>query len=365
MVYATTTQLTETIGIKSDIPSWDIGNEPSNEEVGTGNGSKTIFYLDYKNILANSYTLYYGSDASATDTLIETTHYALDKDTGKITLTTDGVTLLSTDSIFAKYSYVNNGMSDSYLTTVLNRATTNVENNINSKFTDGTATNPNYPVETEIKSTNGMNQDRWITEKKPLIDITSSLDGAITSTDNSLSVTAGDGSEFPTSGYLIIESEVISYTGISTDSFTGLSRGQLGTTATTHADGKSIHTTLVFVSDTTEGTSETYTIQAWNTDIYATSNGLTYRYKDVSPDILHRSDVENRFKIIYYYGYNTIPEDIIRLTILYAKTMLSKDTVSKSSIAGRNEFRPELIDVDRNEINDIVNKYIVLPLGNT
>lgn len=365
MAYATTTQLAETLGIKEDIPSGDIGSTPSNEEVGIGNGSKTIFYLDQKNILASSYTLYCGADASATDTLTETIHYALDKTTGKITLTGAGVTLLSTNKIFAKYSFLNNGMSDAYLTTVLDRATSKVDNNTNSTFTDGTSSNPSYPVETEIQSTEGLNTDRYITNKKPLIDITSSLDGEITASATSLSVTAGEGSKFPTSGYLLIESEIISYAGISTDEFTGLTRGVLGSTATTHADAKAIHTTLVFISDTDEGTSETYTIQSWNSDVYVTPNGLVYRYKDVSPDVLARRGVANRFKLIYYYGYDTIPEDIIRLTIIYAKTMLSKDNVSKSNIAGRNEFKPEMLDVDRAEITNILNHYRITPLGNT
>ena len=81
-------------------------SSPSNEEVGTGDNSETIFYLDKKNILSDTYTFYYGAAASTTTELEETTHYTLDKDAGKITLTSAGVTLVGTNKIFAKYSYI-------------------------------------------------------------------------------------------------------------------------------------------------------------------------------------------------------------------------------------------------------------------
>jgi len=50
------------------------------------------------------------------------------------------------------------------------------------------------------------------------------------------SVTVASTSGFPAEGRLIIESEVISYTGTTSTTFTGLTRGLEGTTAATHAD---------------------------------------------------------------------------------------------------------------------------------
>jgi hypothetical protein len=99
--------------------------------------------------------------------------------------------------------------------------------------------------------------------------------------------------------------------------------------------------------------------------MYANQDGLIYKFKDADPDQLYRTGVASRIKIIYYYGYNTIPQDIKRLTILYAKKMLKADNISKALIAGRNEFRPEMVDVDEEEIRRIVGHYIVLPMGNT
>ena len=115
--YSTTLKLAEILGGVKDVPSWDIGEAPTNEAVGTGDDSETQFFLDQKNIIADSYTLYANAVA-----MTETTHYALDKSTGEITLTSSGVNMLSTNALTAKYKYFNGGFSDSYLTSVLERA---------------------------------------------------------------------------------------------------------------------------------------------------------------------------------------------------------------------------------------------------
>jgi len=134
--YATTLQLANSIGIVKTIPSRDVGATPIKELVGTGDGSTVIFYLDHDNILANSYTLYYGSAESSATELTETTHYTLDKTSGKVTLTSAGKTLVATNKIYAAYNYTSNEMSDAYLTEVLLRAEQEVDNLTNTTFTD-------------------------------------------------------------------------------------------------------------------------------------------------------------------------------------------------------------------------------------
>jgi len=106
--YATTQELAEFMNIEARIPDISINNVATDrvkETVGTGDDSETIFFLDYPCILANTYTLYYGSAESTTTTLTEDTHYTLNKDLGKITLTSAGVTLLSTNNLF--FSLIN------------------------------------------------------------------------------------------------------------------------------------------------------------------------------------------------------------------------------------------------------------------
>ena len=69
----------------------------------------------------------------------------------------------------------------------------------------------------------------------------SALAADITSTATSLSVTAGDGAQFPDSGNfnITIEDEILQCTAISTDTLT-VTRAQEGTTAAAHTAGKAV-----------------------------------------------------------------------------------------------------------------------------
>lgn len=369
--YATTNQLSQIIGIKVDVPSWESGKAPQNESVGQGNDSTTVFYLNQKNIIDTTYTLFYGSSKITTDELINITDYSLDLDNGKITLESAGVTKLGTNSIFAKYSYAKNAMSNSYLTEVLNRAEAKVDNETNATFTDGTVDNPSYPLETEIQSSPGYFREQIIIGKKPLIDIVTTLNGDLAIDATIIPVATGTGSNYPSSGSIIIDSEVITYTGVSTDDLTGCTRGAMDTDAATHIDLAPIHSTILFLSNTQEGSSRVYTAQPWNTQMHATETGLFYSYnqsvfnESQFPNRLAKQDVADRVKLLYYHGYDTIPDDITRLTLIFAKEMLIKDTVGSALILGRDDFKPSMVDSDRKESESIINSYIVVPMGNT
>ena len=369
--YATVEQFSNIIGIKVDVPSWEAGDTPSNEEVGEGDSSETIFYLNQKYILDGTYTLFYGSAATTTDELTDITHYAIESDTGKITLTTAGVAKVTTNKIYAKYSYTKNAMSNSYLTEILNRAEVKVDNETNTTFTDGTADNPSYPSETEIQPSPGYFMQQIISDKKPLIDVTATISGATTISAATIDLQTGEGASFPSSGSIIVDSEVVSYTGITTDQLTGVSRGTLGTTSGAHSDGDTVHSTVLFLSNTHEGSANVYTVQPWDTYMDASEEGLFYSFNESVfnqtqfPDRLLNHDVANRVKLIYYYGYDTIPDDITRLSIIFGKEMLLKDTIGSSLIKGRDEFRPGVMDTDSSEAESIINSYIVIPMGNT
>jgi len=62
------------------------------------------------------------------------------------------------------------------------------------------------------------------------------LDGAITSTSATTAITVDSTATFPITGTFTIDSEDISYTGVTSTTFTGISRAQNGTTGATHLD---------------------------------------------------------------------------------------------------------------------------------
>ena len=73
------------------------------------------------------------------------------------------------------------------------------------------------------------------------------LDGAITDSDTSL--TLDDSAGYPASGTVRIGSEIMSYSGISTNTLTGLVRGLWGTEASSHGDESSVQVCITYVNE--------------------------------------------------------------------------------------------------------------------
>ena len=80
-------------------------------------------------------------------------------------------------------------------------------------------------------------------------EVSTTLNGAITDAAATTGITLTDSTDFPSSGtsYVQIDSEEISYTGISSDELTGVTRGVRNTTAATHSDGATITNTTDYV----------------------------------------------------------------------------------------------------------------------
>jgi hypothetical protein len=78
--------------------------------------------------------------------------------------------------------------------------------------------------------------------------VTTTLNGAINDSVTTLTLT--DASLFPSTGtnFVIIGSEEISYTGVSGNTLTGLTRGVAGTTAASHSDGATVTNSTDFIA---------------------------------------------------------------------------------------------------------------------
>ena len=78
--------------------------------------------------------------------------------------------------------------------------------------------------------------------------ITTTLDGGINSSTTTVVLT--DASQFPSSGtnFILIGTEELSYTGVSSNTLTGVTRGVRGTTAATHSDNATVTNTSEYVA---------------------------------------------------------------------------------------------------------------------
>jgi hypothetical protein len=361
MAYATTIQLARFLNLENKVPNPALtGQERTKEEVGTGDDSNTLFYLDYGLVIADSYTLYYGaSESAATNTLTETTHFTLDKELGKITLTSAGVTLLSTNKLFASYSHMMNGdnliITDTDLQNALDRADEEVDKLTSTVFADGTAATPEYGVKTNEEQAGKGETETWYDlDEFPLPDVSTTLDEAVTADDTTITVVSTDG--FPSSGVIGIGSDKISYTGKTDTTFTGC------TSVSAHDDGSTVYPYVIEISVTEEGTTPSWTVLESGVDYHIDlDTGRVYLYKDYSehnnldlqqPPYL----VANRFRATYLYGYDTIPEPIKRLTLMLAAKEIEHMRLRKNNIMNV-EFSSTIENLDDSWIQQTIAEY--------
>src|SRR5439155_6322089 len=73
---------------------------------------------------------------------------------------------------------------------------------------------------------------------EPSAAIKTTLSAAMTNVQ--LTASVGSTTGFPATGTLVIDTEYLNYTGTTANSFTGLTRGVLGSTAAAHANGATV-----------------------------------------------------------------------------------------------------------------------------
>ena len=105
-------------------------------------------------------------------------------------------------------------------------------------------------------------------------EVSTTLDGAITDAAATSGITLDESTDFPSSGtsYVQIDSEEISYTGISSSVLTGVTRGVRNTTAATHADGATVTNTTDYVGwgEAASG-DKVFNPGMWSLDNYGTT----------------------------------------------------------------------------------------------
>ena len=104
-----------------------------------------------------------------------------------------------------------------------------------------------YPVGPAVQAKGfGYGLGSWGGEEAGAV--TTTLNGAIN--DSTTTIVLTDASQFPDSGtnFILIGTEEISYTGISSNTLTGVTRGVRNTTAASHSDGATITDTSDYVA---------------------------------------------------------------------------------------------------------------------
>jgi hypothetical protein len=364
MSFNTTLELSNFLNITRSVPSLDPGESRDIEELGASDGT-TRFYLNNSRILDGTYTIYYGttSDTSLSNPLTETTHYTINKDSGYIELTADGKTEAGDDgsnNLYAEYKYVDESvrLTDTQLQDYLDKANQQIKTDINSVFVDNTLSTPDYSQTTyEIHTGKGYSNREYFLNNYPVRTFTTLLDGDVAAEDTTITVDSTDG--FPDSGHITINNNKIQYTGKTDTTFTGC------TNVESHDDNDTVYPYVIEVSYSGDGYSVSWQTLKPGTDYHLDSDsGRVYLYSDSLEEV---SDVvystkpgyqlPNRFRATYLSGYNTIPEDIIRLELMIASQDIVHTVVRNTLAIGSDGFQPQLINVDKDWINQTIEKY--------
>lgn len=365
--YATPEELARFLNIEGTVPSRSsTGAARPEETIGTGDGSTTKFYTDQAYLISATYTFRYSASEGAAGTaLAETTDYTLSKDDGVLTLTTAGVTAVGTDNIYAEYSYNTVSLSDTQLQEALDRAQSEIDNYTNTHFSTATSATADYTQETNEKHPGKGKYDRdYYLLKYPLPNVSTTVSGtAVAIADTT--IYAADTSGFPTSGYILIESDKIQYTGKASTSFTGCT-----TVGAAHSTAKNITPYIIEMSTTASGSTPAWTVLTEESEFDVDRDtGKVHVYRDdFVLDVFSFSNpprlVPNRFRATYIYGHDTIPADIKRLCLMMAAKDLMHTIVRSKHIYGSDGFEPSMIDVDSKWIEDTLNAYSSIQSAN-
>lgn len=94
-------------------------------------------------------------------------------------------------------------------------------------------------------------------------------------------IVVGSTTSFPSSGWILIESEIIAFTGKTATTFTGITRGVLGTTNVAHSAGVAISEVQGTGSSTTIGT-VLFNNTDYSNGVYTTSADYSKIYFDIA-----------------------------------------------------------------------------------
>lgn len=356
--YATTEELAELLGVKGNVPDISIiGSARSSETVFAGGTTITSpQYLDNPCVILNTYTLSYGASEGSGTALTEGTHFTLDRDLGKITITATGITTIGTNLLFGKYSYVKVQIPDTELQKELNNAEEDFNDQTNNLFVDsGTATPAYAQVTNEKHDGKGKFDTAYYLDHFPLPDVSTNLSSAVAVGGTVLPVSSTDG--FLSSGVVLIDNEKFTYTAKTSTSFTGV------TASAAHSSGGTVVPYVIEISGTDPGTDPSWTVLTKDSDFdidLQTGRVTLYRSDFILATLslsYPQEHVPNRFRATYIYGNDSIPPDVKHTTLLMAAKSLLKRIVRKAMMDGKNDFKPELIGVDDEEIKNGIDQH--------
>ena len=363
--YSTIAEFVKYIGFYKRVPSAG-SNTQDLEEVGTGNTVTAGFYLKNFGVISSTLVLTTTDDT----TLVVTTDYTFDSLTSKITLTTAGKTALAKLGLRAAYGYIQEGvnLSETDVEDMLERIESEVDESVGTVFADQTTALPSYTeLSNELHMGHGHVDDYYRTYYFPLIELSTTTNGAFTT--GSTALTLADASGFPNSGVINVGGNKVTYTAKSSDTLT------VSTSTPTIGDGSVARGEIIEVSVSPAGVTPVWTVLTANTDysLDFDTGALQvlddYYVRDIGGLTRPPNGVMNRLRASYFSAWHpvgrvaSIPKEINKLVYKMAAFELSDSAILKANASNLENFSPTVLSRIRGEIEKTLNKYKSILVG--
>lgn len=364
--YATTLEVIEALNWWEEVPSYNNA-ETTPETVDTSgslsNGS--IIYLDKPPVIDDTLTLSHGSSATSLTALTETTHYTIDLDTGKITITSAGASEIGSDNVYATYKYIsvdgNRNITDSYISRLIDTATDQID-----KFTYRTWQSTSTKLRERLFG-KGQFDRLYRTHNLPVNFYEDTLSSAITDTTGT-TFTVSSTTGLSADDYLAIGQEVIQVTSITNTTTFEASRGQLDSTASTHSSGDYVVNVIVEVSTTPLGSTPTYNYLTFLDDwsFNDRTNSITLLHNEITDEGLYiglypQNGTPDRVRITYRYGADSVDDTIREACVSMVSSYLVSRGVARSNVTGAEQISvavgKEMLTQD---IKDLLRTYRIM-----
>lgn len=363
--YSTPLSLTKFMHLLGTVPNKDT---TTRDNIGTGDNSSDTFWLSNLGVIEGTYTISYGASESSLTALTETTHYTIDLDTSKITLTASGITTVNTNNIYAAYSYNRSELLNSEMLKELNAAENKLLRATETTFADSTASNPGYRKTTDELIKGHYNPYTKVFDLfyVPLVKIQTTVNGAFTLGGTTLTLT--DASLLPNTGTIYVGGNKVAYTAKSTNDLT------VPNTTPSIDDGATVRGEVIEVSIEPEGTSPSYSVLDPDTEYE-----IDYdqgRIKILNNAYWGEIDASDRIypsnyliKASYMHAWHEpgqdpeIPDEIEWVVNAMAARKLMGSVVARAHSSGLNDFNPSLVEVDKEAIMEVIDEYTPLNVG--
>lgn len=256
-------------------------------------------------------------------------------------------------------------ITDTVLLQTLERAQAEIDERTKTHFANGDDTTPDYIAITNEKhdGKGKFNRD-YFTTKYPLPDVTATADGDVAIGAATITVDSTTG--FLASGIIGVGLNKITYTGKTATTFTGCSG-----IVEAISDGDTIRPFVFEISVDDSGTVPTFQVMDIDEEFDCKlDSGKFHLFKNYVISSIYTTNnppsmTPNRVRISYIYGWDTIPADITRLTLMIASRDLQHMIVRKATLNGLNSFSPNLLSIDDELIEQTILRYQNPLFGNT